>query len=350
MKLKFIPIEYDYFDYKGKNYAKIIGRDENGKRVCLIDNFEPSLWAIFKDKTSEKKIKQIQEKINKIKVSVHSRETKVEKTELHEKNFLSKKVKALKIFVTNFKDAHAIADEIDFPEIEFRREYDLGFSTKYIIDRQFIPLSWYNIEASEINTSKDFGGILKELKVDLSLKINKIEKSNDKKFTPKILAFDIETDEFEIGKGEIVMISLVSDNIKKVLTCKKSKTIPDYVEYFKSEKEMIEKFVEYTKKISPDFIVGYFSDGFDMPYLRARADYNKIKLNLGLDGSQPVFSRGRIPTCSISGIVHIDLFRFIDTVYSQYLQSETLGLNEVANEIIGEGEKRVQIQAFVKIM
>ncbi len=39
-----------------------------------------------------------------------------------------------------------------------------------------------------------------------------------------------------------------------------------------------------------DIIVGYFADGFDLPYLRARAEHNKIKLALGLDNSQPSFA------------------------------------------------------------
>jgi len=33
MKLQFIPIDYDNFDYNDRNYAKIIGRTSEGKRV-----------------------------------------------------------------------------------------------------------------------------------------------------------------------------------------------------------------------------------------------------------------------------------------------------------------------------
>ncbi len=145
------------------------------------------------------------------------------------------------------------------------------------------------------------------------------------------------------------MISLVSKNLKKVLTWKKCPQKQDYVECFKDEADMLKKFVEYVKKESPDLLVGYFSDGFDLPYLRARAEKNKIKLALGLDNSQPHFARGRIPSASIFGIVHIDLFRFIETAYSQYLQSETLGLNEVARELLGEGKKDFTFKHSTKI-
>ena len=112
MQINFIPIDYDYFDWQGKNYAKIIGRTDKGKQVCIIDNCNIYFWAILKPKISEKRIKQIQEKIQKIKIKLPSRTSKVLKTELHNKNFLGKPVKAIKIFVTNYKDIHEISHKI----------------------------------------------------------------------------------------------------------------------------------------------------------------------------------------------------------------------------------------------
>ena len=104
-----------------------------------------------------------------------------------------------------------------------------------------------------------------------------------------------------------------------------------------------------SKKISPDFLVGYFSDGFDLPYLKARAEKNKIKLELGVDGSQPIFSRGIGTTARIKGIVHVDILRFIRTVYSQYMTSETLSLNEVAKEFLEDTKKPFKFKHSSKI-
>ena len=334
MQINFIPIDYGYFDWQGRNYAKIIGRTDKGKQVCIIDSCDIYFWAILKPKISEKRIKQIQEKIQKIKIKLPSRTSKVLKTELHNKNFLGKPVKAIKIFITNYKDAHAIADKIPRKYIAKRREKDLKYITKYILEKKLKPLQWYKIKG-ELLDNEEFGGI-NNIDVDICLKVNKISETTQKNFLPKILAYDIEADELEIGKGEISMISLVGKNFKKVLTWKKSPTKLDYVECFEDEEEMIEKFVEYVKKYQPDILTGYFSDGFDLPYLKARAEKLKIKLPLGVDNSQPRFSRGRFLTGKISGIVHIDLLRFIRTVYAQYLKSETLSLNEVSNELLGE--------------
>ena len=336
MKINFIPIDYNYFDFQGKNYARIVGRAENGKRVCLIDTCDVYFWVILKDGLKDRKIEGICKKIERIKISGKTRDSRVLKTEVYEKNFLGKKVKAVKVFITNYKDAHAIASEILFKEVEKRREYDLGFITKYIIDRKLKPLNWYSIEG-ELLANEDIGGIA-NLDVDFCLRvenINEIGESGKKNFFPKVLAYDIETDEFEIGKGEIVLISLVGKDFERVLSWKKDSK-KSYVEKCKDEADMLEKFVGYVKEYDPDVLTGYFSDGFDLPYLRARAEYNGMKLNLGLDNSPPTFTRGNTRTGKINGIIHVDLFRFIRNVYSQYLQSETLSLNEVASELLGE--------------
>ena len=54
-------------------------------------------------------------------------------------------------------------------------------------------------------------------------------------------------------------------------------------------------------------------------------------------------------TAKINGIVHIDLLRFIQTAYSQYMPSETLSLNEVANEFLGERKKEFEFKHSSKI-
>ena len=352
MKTTFIPIDYDYFDWQGRNYAKIIGRDSSGKRICVIDFCNIFFWAILKENLEEGEIKSLINKISSIKLDVKGRQTKVEKVELHDKNFLGKPVKALKIFATNYKDLHDIADKLDMPEIEKRRGYDLGFITHYIIERNILPLTWYEIEGEMLNNSYEFGGIDSALDVDFCIKLKTAKKTEPEPIiNPKILAYDIETDEFQLGKGQILMISLVSNNLKKVITWKKSEKTSEqnFVEYVEDEAELIEKFTEHVKKESPDFLTGYFSDGFDLPYLKARAEKHKIKLALGLDGSQPIFHKGNILTGKISGVVHVDLLRFVQTAYSQYMQSETLSLNDIAFEFLGERKKDFVFKSISKL-
>ncbi len=345
MKSLFIPLDYDYFDWQGKNYVRIIGRNDKGKRLCVIDEFEPYLWAVLKDNVSQKSIQKLVSKIEKIKIKSNSRITTVKKVEVKDKKFLGKDVKALKIFITNYKDGHDVADKLDYPEIECRRGYDVNLITKYIIDNNLKPLEWYEIDGEYLNGKDDFGGI-SNIEVDECYKLDKVSECKKKglEFTPRVLAFDIEADEFQIGKGEVLMVSLVGRNFKKVLTWKKSHSKNKFVECFKDEADMLEAFVNYVKEYDADVLVGYFSDGFDMPYLRKRAEKNKVRLSLGVDGRQPVFARGRIPSAKVHGIVHVDIFRFIESVYSQYLTSETLGLDDVSSELLGE--KKTDFDVF----
>jgi len=348
MKVEFVPVDYDYFDFNGCNYVQLIGRTDKGKRICVVDDYKPNFWAILENRLSDKKIKALIKKVGVIKVENGGRESRVEKVELHEKNFLGKKVKALRVFVTNHKDMHSVADELGIKEIVKRREYDISLISKYIMEKKVEPLVWHAVEG-DIIRGGEFGGV-SELDVDLCIKAKKISKlEKQKNFEPRILAYDIEADDFELGKGEILMISLYGKNFKKVLTWKHCKKRQDFVECFKDESGMIEGFVKYVKDYGADVLAGYFSDGFDLPYLRARAQVNKIKLDLGLNGRQPVFTRGRIPTGKISGIVHVDLFRFIQTVYSQYLQSETLGLGDIASELLGEGKLEFDFKKLEKM-
>jgi DNA polymerase I/DNA polymerase-2 len=350
METDFIPIDYDYFDFQEKNYIKIFGRNFQGKRLCVIDSCPVYLWAILEEGLSQKKIDNLMEKIIKIKLDVKGRKTQVEKVELHDKNFMDKKVRALKIFATNYKDLHDVADHLDFPEIKNRRGYDLGFVTHYIIEKKINPLNWYKVSGELLNNSLEFGGIDSGLNVDFCIKLEKAEKIPEKDFKPRVLTYDIETDDIKIGEGEILMVSLVSENFKKVITWKKTKKAkPSYVEYVKDEAELIKKFVEDVKKISPDFLVGYFSDGFDLPYLKARAEKHNVKLSLNLDESQPRFSRSFEISAKTKGIVHIDLLKFIRTTYAQYMQSETLSLNEVAKEFLGDSKKDFKIQHSSKL-
>ncbi len=347
IKTNFIPIDYDSFDFQGKNYVRVVGRDDKGKRLCIVDTCDIYLWAILKDNLENEQVDDLIETIKKIKLNLKGRKTKVEKIELHDKKFLGKEVQALKIFATNHKDLHDIADKLNLEGIEKRRGYDLNFITHYIIERKLLPLREHEITGEVLDNTEEFGGLANALEVDLCIKAEdiklkeKISTTNKKTFQPRVLAYDIETNELKIGSGEILMISLVDNQgFKKVLTWKKtSSKKPSYVEYVDDEADLIEKFSEMVKEQNPDFLVGYNSDGFDLPYLKARSEKFNVRLSLGLDNSQPRFSRGRELTGKIFGITHIDLIRFVRTAYAQYLKSETLSLNEVSKEFLNDQKK-----------
>ncbi|MBU0957666.1 MAG: DNA-directed DNA polymerase [Nanoarchaeota archaeon] len=382
VEIKFIPLDYSPIEIQGKNYMRVFGKTDKGESICVFDKFENHFYILAKN--LEKLKGKIERNIDDIKV------------EIVNKNYLEQPVKALKITTEN-KKIKDIADQVkDLDPESKRKELDINLTTRYIIEKNFKPLQWHTIKGRILNNDPEIGGndaIIETSQCILAEKIEPIEKEkesinkktnknykpndinfsrinkkllphkkgggegfydevkvsgggnlNSPDFKPKVLAFDIETDAVELGKGQILMISLASKNFKKVITWKKSKKKKDYVELVKDEAEMIEKFLEHVKQIKPDIITGYFSDGFDLPYLRARANKHKIKLSLGIDGTAPRHQKGNLPSAKICGIPHVDLYKFIATSYSQYMNSETLGLDDVAEELIGENKIKFDLK------
>lgn len=345
MKTEFIPVDYDYFDHNGRNYAKIYGRDENGNKICVIDDCPVYLWAILKEDLSDDEIQNIIDHAKSIELDEKGRQTKVEKVELLNKRFLGKDVRALKIHATNYKDLPGIANNLGIEGIDKRRGYDLGFVTHYINESELYPSVWYEIEYS---SSSEF-----ELNIDCEKVVKLVSKTkiDRTEWEPKTLAFDIETDSLNPNDGAMLMFSLAgSCGYEKVVSWKKAATSKKYVEIVEDEKALLKRFVELVKEYSPDFIVGYNSDWFDMNYIKERAKINRVKLPIGLDGSNLSTTRGQTPITKISGIVHIDLIKFIRNMYSQYMKSETLKLNDVAKEFLGDTKTDFELKHSGKIM
>ncbi|MCK4650301.1 hypothetical protein KAT36_03645 [Candidatus Pacearchaeota archaeon] len=350
---EFVPVDYDYFDFEGRNYVKMIGRDGAGRKICVVDSYDANFYLILREGYGAD---EVLKRLKTVEVKKAGRVTRVLKTEILDKNFLGEKRNAIRVWITNHKDGHDMASAIgDMEEIEFRREYDIPLVTKYIKEKKVEPLQHYCVRGqgtksreSEVGAARhtpntlNFGagrwsGVgLDKLDVEKCFFAESIESlKKEKEFTPKILAYDIETMSREVGEGEILMISVFGNGIRKVISWKKIDDAPGYVEVVEDEAMMIERFCEVVRGASVDILCGYFSDGFDLPYLKARADFHKVKLDLGIDGKGPSFKRGRIASGKIAGVAHVDLYRFVDAVFSQYLQSETLSLDEVAGELIG---------------
>ncbi|MBU2523260.1 MAG: ribonuclease H-like domain-containing protein [Nanoarchaeota archaeon] len=346
MELKFVPLDYDYVDRKDgsdKAIVRVFGRTEGGKRICVIDSAEAYFYILPK---SDVDLEKFSEKVKKIKLSHANRTARVTDVKIVKKKFMGKDVGALQVFINNPKDMNVIKDVVkEYKETAEKKEIDINFITRYIIDKNVRPLQWHSVEGEKIN-GMEYG----DFDVDIVLEASKISPSEGKEFKPNVLAFDIETTEFDVGKGEITMLSLVNENIKKVITWKKFKNPSKEIEFVKNEEELLERFVELIKQEKPDILTGYFSDGFDFPYLRARADMHGIKLGIGLDGSNVSFIRGGIPSCEIRGLVHVDLFKFVDNIISANLQSETISLNDVAKELIGEEKLEIDLNKITKEM
>lgn len=347
MAIKFVPIDFDYIDINNREIIRIFGRTNEGKRICVLDSLSQYFWAIPRRNTD---IKEYAEKISKISIRQNGRDCVVIKTEIKDKKYLEKPVKAVQIFVANHKDISTIVEAVKrMPETEEKKEIDFNFITRYLIEKKIKPLELHSLKGRQISREE-----LKEMKfnidVDLVIEASEIKIiDEDYEFAPRMLAFDIESSDFGIGKGQIIMVSVYGNKFEKTITTKKFSAEKNVV-FAKNEKELIEEFIKTIKSYKPDCIVGYFSDGFDMPYFRARAEKNSLKLNLGIDNSNVSFIKGAIQSSKITGIVHMDLYKFINNTFAYILQSETYSLNDVAKELLGEEKLDIDIGKITKQM
>ncbi len=339
-KLRFLLYDIDYVDFNSQSYIRLWGIS-NGKKCCFLDTCDVYFYVL--PKQDSKVIAALVKKIEQVQVEHANRIAKVTKVEVEEKNFIGKPVKAIKVYVSNHKDLQTIKDIIkQFDGVEDKQEVDISYVTRYLLEKDIALLHVYEAEIEPEHFGiADIEGKIKSIKLASN-------QEEAEKFMPKILAFDIEASEFEIGKGKIVSIALANASYKKVITWKKLSKKPDFVEYVQDEKELLKRFIEIVKEERPEILVGYFSDGFDMPYLRARADENKLQLTLGLDNSKVKFVKGLVSSAKIAGIVHIDLFKFVSNIIATSLRSETLTLNEVASELIGEEKIKIDLGSVIK--
>jgi len=142
------------------------------------------------------------------------------------------------------------------------------------------------------------------------------------------------------------MIAFAGDNgYKKVITWKNFPTKQDYVEVLPSERDLLERFKQIIQDYSPDYLITYFGDGFDFPYLNTRAQLNKVKLDINWDQTPlRISSRNDVTTARTRGLIHIDIFKFISRTMAGGLDTEKYDLNSVAQELLGEGKTGADVE------
>ena len=110
----------------------------------------------------------------------------------------------------------------------------------------------------------------------------------------KILSLDIETGTKQNQLYSIaVHLTFGSQEAQKVFLVSDDKSnLPEYVETFKDEKELLSRFVKWFQEADPDIIIGWHIIGFDLMFLQSKADEARMNFTLGRDDS-PIILRSR---------------------------------------------------------
>lgn len=111
----------------------------------------------------------------------------------------------------------------------------------------------------------------------------------------------------------------------------------------KNEEDMLRKFVAFFRKIDPDIISGWYSQGFDIPYLYARMEllelsdlFKKLSPYNHVDTrEQLVFGKSQLRV-DIQGIQHLDMMELFKKFELQ--KFENYKLNTVAKSVLGKSK------------
>ena len=326
-KVKFYPIDIDE-----KVGVRLFGRTEDGKSVVVLDKSQESYFYIIPEK--EINLDRFIDNIKDVEMEDNGIYYTIEKVVVVDKKYLGDNVKAIKIIVDKPASIKIIKEELKkLPEVSEELEDDIPFYRKYLIDKDITPLTLCEVDGE----LREDAGIL-----HIDGKVSQISEKICDNY--RMLAFDIETystaSEEAIGDNPIISLALYgNDGFRKVITWKRFKDANEDIEFVGSEDELIERFKVHIKDYDPDFLVGYYSDGFDFPQIIDRAKKYKISLDLGKDKGNINFAEsGKIKSAKIGGIVHLDIYKFISKIMAGSLNLDSYSLGSVSNAILGENK------------
>jgi len=329
MELRVYPIDTNYIIKDGKPLIQLFCKTTEGAHICLLDNrFIPYFFVTGMSEDALKLLEQDGARvINAEKIT--------RKINEHEHDVI--KVTA------NIPKAVPILKQLITEQGATTYEADILFARRYLIDNHIIPFEEIIVECTPTaHTAKV-----------PCYTVHSIRKGDSVHSTPRMLALDIETynpdgKNMNAKKHPIITIALYGEGFQKILTWKQF-ACEGPLEVLASEADMIQRMIELIEEHKPDLLVGYFSDGFDMPYIKDRAEQHKLKLPLGLDYSE-LRVGGRIyKDARIAGIVHIDIFKYVRNVVGKALKTDSLSLNSVSEEILGAQKHDVDLDQLADI-
>ncbi len=152
--------------------------------------------------------------------------------------------------------------------------------------------------------------------------------------TLSVVSLDIECSE----KGILYSIGLDSPMDSRVIMVGPEQEADTAIQWVKDETALLEAMIDWFKRYDPDVIIGWNVIDFDFRLLHKRAEWNKIKLNIGRD-SQPSFFRSSAQSqqgfITIPGRVVLD---GIDMLKTATYHFRSWSLESVSQELLSEGK------------
>ncbi|MBI4152307.1 ribonuclease H-like domain-containing protein [Candidatus Woesearchaeota archaeon] len=344
MNLTCYPYDFEYKVKNGKVYVYLYSKTEDNRHLCVVHEYYPFFYV----KVPERSKEQALEKITNATVTDNQTTARVRSVIEVEREYIGQKEQFWQVYVSYPKAVPLFAKEFQQWGLECF-EKDILFVHRYLRDLGITPLQKMLVEGQAIDRS-----LLDEPASDYSFFLAE-------KITPgvgttkwKILAVDIETyaekKEIDPEKNPILMIGLSgideeNNEFQRVITWKQFPHEYPYIEHVADEQAMLQRFQQLLTEYNPEIITGYFSDGFDLPYLKTRS----LKYNLSLDFQ--VFSKSgfRSGEVKVKNILHLDMLKFVKQIFGLNLKTDSYTLDAVAQELLGHSKHKVNLDNLAGI-
>ncbi len=336
--ITFFPIDIGYTVLHGSAVIHLFGRTLDGQQICVRDpTFKPYFYLIAPPGAN----------LGEIKTTIRTFKTEnavVTGTEDVTINKNEHQVHAIKIFTNLPKSVPAIRELTK--QLGQTHEYDIKYHRRYLIDKRITPFTLTTAEGTWITAQS-------RVPVFEAEKISPVEQEQTL-HNPRILAIDIECynpngKNIDASQHPIIMLAVYGDGFKRQICWKRFHTTSKDIDFVNSEIELLEHFAHLVEEYKPDMIAGYYSDGFDLPFIKTRCEKLGIKLKLGLDHSEMIVREGAQGTADITGITHWDVFRFIRRVIGRNMRTDVFTLDAVSAELLGSHKHDVDLENLARI-
>jgi DNA polymerase II len=154
----------------------------------------------------------------------------------------------------------------------------------------------------------------------------------------KIISIDIETSKNNTILSIAAHLKYKTEEIKKVFIIgEQKKSKEEFVEFIPSEKNLLNRFIEWFNYINPDIIIGWNVIGFDLMFIERRANQLGIALKLAR-GNNNISIGSRKSGGYFAEIPGRIVFDGPIILRSSFYSFEDYKLETVAQEILGKGK------------
>ena len=300
--IKVFILTGEWLDVRGKNVLRFVGTSDKLGIVEMTFSNNPVFFI------------QNKSVISNLSVPFSRKEVEL-------KSFDGNKVDAL--YFNTQRDLKTAAEELEGKGIR-TFESDIDPARRFLMERF-------------INAQVQVEGTFTKKKNLTSFSNPKIDPCE---FTPKLIiaSIDIETGSQNNQLYSIAIHLSGKDEERKVFIVSEEKTkLPDYIDTFENENELLRNFLKWFEEKDPDIIIGWHVIGFDLMFLERKCNELMIPFNIArADGR--VSLRQRKPSgffASVTGRIVID---GPVALRSSFFTFEDYRLETVAQEMLEEGK------------